>query len=56
MILEDYKKLERDLRYLVKMADDGIDRDDKEYKDICLRIIRHYLVVEMLMEEVEEDD
>jgi hypothetical protein len=56
MLLEDYKKLERDLRYLVKMTGDGIDRDDKEYKDICLRIIRHYLLVEMLMEEVEEED
>ena len=56
MTPEDYKKLEKDLRYIVKLARDGIDRDDKEYKDICLRLIRHYVLVEMLMEEVEEDE
>jgi hypothetical protein len=56
MTPEDYKKLEKDLRYIVKLTGDGIHRDDKEYKDICLRLIRHYVLVEMLMEEVEEDD
>lgn len=56
MIAEDYKKLQNDLRYVVKLANDGMHRDDKEYKDICLRLIRHYVVVEILMDEIEEED
>jgi hypothetical protein len=56
MTPEDYKKLEKDLRYIVKLARDGIDRDDKEYKDICLRLIRHYVLAEVLLEDVEEED
>jgi hypothetical protein len=56
MTPDDYKKLQNDLRYVVKLANDGMHRDDKEYKDICLRLIRHYVVVEILMDEIEEDD
>lgn len=56
MTPEDYKKLQNDLRYVAKLANDGMNRDDKEYKDICLRLIRHYVVVEILMEEVDEED
>jgi len=56
MTPEDYKKLERDLRYVVKLANDGMKRDDKEYKDICLRLIRHYVLAEILLEDVDEDD
>ena len=56
MTPEDYKKLQNDLRYVVKLANDGMHRDDKEYKDICLRLIRHYVVVEILMDEIEEED
>jgi len=56
MTPEDYKKLEKDLRYLIKLTRDGIDRDDKEYKDICLRLIRHYITAEILEEELEEQE
>lgn len=56
MTPEDYKKLFDDLRIVVKYARDGIGRDDKEYKDICLRLIRHYVLAEVLLEDVEEDD
>jgi hypothetical protein len=56
MIAEDYKQLQRDLRYVVKLANDGMNRDDKEYKDICLRLIRHYVLSEILLEEVEDDE
>jgi hypothetical protein len=56
MTPEDYKKLERDLRNVVKLANDGISMGDKEYKDICLRVIRHFVLSEMLMEEVDEDE
>jgi len=56
MTPEDYKKLFDDLRIVVKYARDGISRDDKEYKDICLRLIRHYVLAEVLLEDVEEDD
>lgn len=56
MIAEDYKKLQNDLRYVAKLANDGMNRDDKEYKDICLRLIRHYVIVEILMDEIEEED
>ena len=56
MTPDDYKKLQNDLRYVVKLANDGMHRDDKEYKDICLRLIRHYVVVEILMDEIEEED
>ena len=55
MTPEDYKKLFDDLRVVVKYASDGIGRDDKEYKDICLRLIRHYVLAEVLLEDVEED-
>lgn len=54
MNLTDYKKLESDLRHLIKIALDGIDSESREYKDICLRLIKHYLSVEMLYED--EDD
>jgi len=56
MTPEDYKKLFDDLRIVVKYARDGISRDDKEYKDICLRLIRHYILAEVLLEDVEEED
>jgi hypothetical protein len=56
MTPDDYKKLFDDLRVIVKYARDGIGRDDKEYKDICLRLIRHYVLAEVLLEDVEEDD
>jgi hypothetical protein len=56
MIAEDYKKLQNDLRIIVKYARDGIVTDDKEYKDICLRLIRHYVLAEIMMEDVDEDD
>ena len=56
MTPEDYKKLERDLRHVVKYASDGISSNDKEYKDICLRLIRHYVLAEVLLEDVEEDE
>jgi hypothetical protein len=51
MNLDDYKKLERDLRHLIKIAIDGIDSESREYKDICLRLIKQYLLAEMLMED-----
>lgn len=51
MNLTDYKKLERDLRTLFKYAVDGIDSESSEYKDICLRLIKHYVSVEMLHED-----
>jgi hypothetical protein len=56
MIAEDYKKLISDLKILVKYANDGISMEDKEYKDICLRLIRRYVLAEMLMEDVEDDE
>jgi len=56
MTPDDYKKLFDDLKHVVKYARDGISSNDKEYKDICLRLIRHYILAEVLLEDVEEDD
>jgi hypothetical protein len=56
MTPEDYKKLFDELRTDEKYARHGNVRADKEYKDICLRLIRHYVLAEVLLEDVEEDD
>ena len=54
MIAKDYEKLINDLKIIMKYARDGISRDDKEYKDICLRLIRHYIIAEIMMEDVDD--
>lgn len=56
MTPEDYKKLFSDLEYVVKLSRDGIGRDDKEYKDICLRLIRHYVLAEIMNQDIDEDE
>jgi hypothetical protein len=54
MNLADYKKLETDLKHLIQLALNGIDSESKEYKDICLRMIKQYVSFEMLMEDEDE--